>query len=96
MSGLRGGIEMSTHHALTIDLPEEAFDFVRGKVASGEYADASDVVRDSLGLMQVKTEVSDEQLRTEILPALEELDANPASGLTVEQVRAHFSEKRKS
>ena len=85
---------MSVSHPLTIDLPEEAFSFISAKLSSGEYANASDVVRDSLGQMQLWNEESDELLRAEVSPALEELDANPSRGLTIEQVKAHLAARR--
>jgi antitoxin ParD1/3/4 len=87
---------MSASHSITVELPEEAFDFISTKLSSGEYTNASDVVRDSLGQMQLRSEESDEQLRADVLPALEEFDADPSGGVTVEQVKAHLAARRES
>lgn len=55
---------------MNVSLPAEFIDFVEGAVASGEYGSASDVVRESLGLLRREKAVRDavavgiEQART--------------------------------
>jgi len=90
---------------LVITLPTRLADEVQAKVASGEFASESDVVQEGLLHLSadpdaarhgMSTEEFEAWLRAEALPALEDLDAEPSRGLTIEQVRAHLAETHKN
>jgi antitoxin ParD1/3/4 len=62
---------------------EEAIQFVRSKVASGEYASESDVIQ------EVLRQEAEERRRWErevLMPAHDRLMADPASAVPLEQV----------
>ena len=78
---------MADRHQLSVTLPDDLAEQVRAKVASGQYASESDVVIEALRTLQ-ETEQSVEQwLRTEVVQAYDELEANPASGVTLDELR---------
>jgi putative addiction module CopG family antidote len=74
---------------------EDAIEFVRSKVASGQYASAADVVRE--GLDALKREV-DEQERWEreiLAMAHDRVLVDPGSLLSVEEVERSLEAKRR-
>lgn len=88
---------------LTITVPAEIADAVRAKVASGEFDTAGDVLSTSFlhhfgdgrdVMLGLGDEAFDDLLRREVLPVLDALEADPGSGLSLEQVRASLAERR--
>ena len=69
----------------TFSLTEEQAAFIDQKVASGGYASGSEVVREGLREMQVRDEAIEAWLRQEVLPAIEEYDADPSTGIPAEE-----------
>lgn len=59
-------------------------DAVHAKVANGEYASESEVIRDGLRTME-------DWLRQDVGPVYDALKANPARAVTVDQVRARLA-----
>jgi putative addiction module CopG family antidote len=83
---------MPQSNVLEVNLPEEYLEFVRGKVASGEYRSASDFVHHS-----IQTMIEDEQElrrfeRDEVVAAYEESLADPSSAIPIDQVRRNLRE----
>ena len=80
---------MDDVRTITVTLPAEVVDRVEERVASGEYLSASDVVRD--GLKQLEGDKdwapSDEWLRREVLPVLDECERDPSRLLSSDEVR---------
>jgi putative addiction module CopG family antidote len=72
---------------MSITLPTQMAELVREKVASGEYASESEVVRDGLRSLMARDRALEEWLRTDVVRAYEELRANPDSGIPLRQVR---------
>jgi antitoxin ParD1/3/4 len=71
---------------------EEAIQFVRSKVASGEYASESDVIQ------EVLRQEAEERRRWErevLMPAHDRLMADPASAIPLEQVEKNFETRRR-
>ena len=68
---------MRTTQALTITLPHEMAQLVKQKVASGDYASDSEVLRDGLRALQARDEAMDAWLREEVRASMAELAANP-------------------
>jgi len=90
---------MESTRRLAIELPEEMAEAVEARVASGQYASASDVVQEGLRrLAQDEAPLLDEEmeqwLRTEVVARYDAVMAGREEGLTIEQVRANLAEAR--
>ena len=85
---------MRTTQQFSITLPNEMAELIRTKVASGEYASESEVIRDGLRTLAARDRAIEAWLRDEVVPAAEALRTEPARALTPEQVRAHLAKKR--
>lgn len=93
---------MPATQQLTITLPNETVEAVKLKVASGEFANESDVLNAGV-LHLILDEVDQTQgmgdeaftdwLRTEAVPVLEAMKADPSRGRTIEQVRVRLAEE---
>ena len=79
---------MRTTKQMSVTLPHEMADMVRAKVASGEYASESEVIRDGLRALAARDRAVEAWLREKVVPAYERLQADSDSALTPEQVRA--------
>jgi putative addiction module CopG family antidote len=77
---------MRSTHPLSITLPHDMATMVKGKVASGEYATESEVIRDGLRALLARDAVFEHWLRTEAAASYDEFAADPASGIAVEDV----------
>lgn len=85
---------MRTTHPISVTLPGELLELVKGKVRSGEYASDSEVVRDGLRLLAARDRVVESWLREEVVRAAEALAADASRGRSIDEVRAHLSRKR--
>jgi antitoxin ParD1/3/4 len=68
---------------------------VRAKVASGEYASESEVIRDGLRALQARDRAIEHWLRTEVVPAHQALKADPSSGLPLDDIRAGLEKRHR-
>lgn len=88
---------MRTTQQFSITLPNEMADAVKTKVAAGEYASESEVIRDGLRALMARDRAVENWLRQQVEPAYDALKANPARAVTVDQVRARLvAEHRKA
>ncbi len=71
-------------------------ELVRRKVASGEYADESDVINDSLALLEDHEQGIERWLREEIVPVCLAAEANPSTTLTSSELLADLDASRRS
>lgn len=78
---------MRSTQQFSITLPNEMADLVRAKVAAGEYATESEVIRDGLRTLLVRDRVVETWLREQVVPAYDALKATPTRGLTPDEVR---------
>ncbi len=78
---------MRSTRQLSITLPNEMADMVRTKVASGEYASESEVIRDGLRALQERDRAVERWLREEVVPAYDAMKADPSRGIPIEDVR---------
>ena len=69
---------MRTTQQLSITLPNEMADAVKEKVASGEYASESEVIRDGLRVLLARDRVVDQWLLEQVVPAYDALQADPS------------------
>ncbi|MDP2258907.1 MAG: type II toxin-antitoxin system ParD family antitoxin [Caulobacter sp.] len=79
---------MRTTRQMSITLPVEMADSVRAKVASGDYASESEVIREGLRALEAREEAVERWLRTEVVATCEAFRANPDSGIPAAEVRA--------
>ena len=79
---------------LSVTLPKEMAEWVRAKVASGEYASESEVIRDGLRLLAARDRAIDSWFRAEVVPAAQALADDPERALSAQQVRGHLARKR--
>lgn len=85
---------MRSTQQFSITLPHELADAVKAKVAGGEYATESEVIREGLRALMAKDRAVETWLRTEVVAAYDQLKADPSSALTIEQVRASLTAAR--
>ena len=82
---------MRTTQQFSITLPNEMADAVKIKVAAGEYASESEVIRDGLRALMARDRAVENWLRQEVAPAYDALKSDPARAVTVDQVRARLA-----
>ena len=69
-------------------------EFVRTKVASGDYASDSEVLRDALRVLRERDRAVEAWLRNEVIPAAQALRDDPSRALSADQVRAELKKSR--
>ena len=86
---------MRSTQQLSITLPNEMAKLVRAKVATGEYATESEVIRDGLRVLLARDRAMGEWLRDKVAPAYDALKANPSRALSAKHVRARLAAEHK-
>jgi antitoxin ParD1/3/4 len=86
---------MRSTQQLSITLPKEMAEMVRAKVAAGEYATESEVIRDGLRTLLVRDRAMEEWLREKVAPAFDAMRANPSQARSVKQVRTALAAKHR-
>ena len=82
---------MRSTQQLSITLPNEMANAVRAKVASGEYATESEVIRDGLRALLARDQAIERWLRDEVGAAYDALKAAPSRAVSAAQVRARLA-----
>jgi antitoxin ParD1/3/4 len=82
---------MRSTQQLSITLPNEMADLVRAKVAAGEYATESEVIRDGLRTLLARDRAVEAWLREQVAPAYDALKADPSRAVSVDDLRARLS-----
>jgi antitoxin ParD1/3/4 len=77
---------------LNLVLPEETVRTIEAKIAAGRYPDAEAMIQNALESLETEEDFSDDWIRREVLPALKALEADPSSGLTLEEAFANLDE----
>jgi antitoxin ParD1/3/4 len=70
----------------TVSLPSEQGRYIDRLVESGAFASASEVVRAGLRALEERDVAVERWLRTEVVQAYDELDADPGSAVPAEEV----------
>jgi antitoxin ParD1/3/4 len=86
---------MRTTRQMSITLSKELADKVKAKVASGEYATESEVIRDGLRALLARDRAVDHWLRDKVAPAYDGMKADPSRGVSVEDVRSLIENEHK-
>jgi antitoxin ParD1/3/4 len=76
-----------TTRQMSVTLPYEMADMVRAKVASGEYASESEVIREGLRALAARDRAVEAWLRDHVAPAYDRVQAEPGRALSPDQVR---------
>lgn len=76
---------MRTTQSLSITLPLDMAEMVKAKVASGEYASESEVIRDGLRTLAAQDAAVDRWLRGEVVEAYNAHKADPTRTVTLEE-----------
>jgi len=79
---------MRSTQPLSITLPHEMAQMVKAKVASGEYATESEVIRDGLRVLAARDAAVEKWLREEVAPTYDRVIADPL-GTTLPADTAH-------
>ncbi|HUQ37974.1 MAG TPA: type II toxin-antitoxin system ParD family antitoxin [Aestuariivirga sp.] len=87
---------MSAIEKRTISLPSEHATFIDAKVASGDYASASEVVRAGLRALQERDEAVERWLRDEVAPAYDKMKADSKRGVSAKKVFADIRARHAS
>ena len=87
---------MRTTQQFSITLPKEMADAVKSKVAAGEYASESEVIRDGLRVLMARDRAVEHWLHEQVGPAYDALKADPSRAITVDQVRARLAAEHKT
>jgi antitoxin ParD1/3/4 len=82
---------MRTTQQLSITLPTDMAEGIKAKVASGEYATESEVIRDGLRVLMARDRAVEHWLRDHVAPAYDALKADPSRAVSVKQVRARLA-----
>jgi antitoxin ParD1/3/4 len=82
---------MRTTQQLSVTLPNEMAAQVRAKVASGEYASESEVIRDGLRALQAREKALETWLHGEVVYAYDSLKDDPSRAQSLEGVRASLA-----
>ena len=91
---LSADFQMRSTQQMSITLPIDMAALVKAKVAAGEYATESEVIRDGLRALLARDRAMENWLRDEVIPAAVALKAEPDRALSTEQVREHMATKR--
>ena len=81
---------MRTTQQFSITLPKEMADIVKTKVAVGEYATESEVIREGLRALLNRDRAIETWLQNEVGSAYDALKSNPSRAITADQVRARL------
>lgn len=87
---------MRTTQQFSITLTHEMADLVRTKVASGEYASESEVIRDGLRALQFHERALNTWLREQVAPVYDAMMANPSRAVSIAKVRASLAAAHKT
>jgi putative addiction module CopG family antidote len=87
---------MRTTQSLSITLPLEMAQMVKDKVASGEYATESEVIRDGLRTLAARDAAVEKWLRDEVLPTMEALDAGKMGTVSLDEAFEGFNKRIKA
>jgi putative addiction module CopG family antidote len=85
---------------ISITLPHDMAAMVKAKVASGEYATESEVIRDGLRVLLARDVAVERWLQEEIAKSYDEHAADPSPGIPADKIMARLrtsyqSRKRK-
>ncbi len=82
---------MRTTQQLSITLPNDMALAVKSKVAAGEYATESEVIRDGLRALMARDRAMEHWLQGEVAAAYDASKADPTRAISIDQVRTRLA-----
>lgn len=82
---------MRSTQQFSITLPNEMAELVRAKVATGEYATESEVIREGLRALLAQDRAVESWLKDQVGPACDALMADPSRAVEVTDIRARLA-----
>ena len=82
---------MRTTQQFSITLPLEMAEAVKAKVAAGEYATESEVIRDGLRVQLARDRMMETWLREQVAPAFDAIKADPSRAVSIDAVRGRLA-----
>ncbi len=86
---------MRSTQQFSITLPNEMAELVRAKVAAGEYATESEVIREGLRALLAQDRAVEGWLKDQVGPAFDALKADPSRAVEVTGIRARLAAEHK-
>jgi putative addiction module CopG family antidote len=86
---------MRSTQQFSITLPNEMAQLVRTKVASGEYASESEVIRDGLRALQARDRAVENWLRKQVVAAYDAMKADPSRAVSGQDLRNALAAEHK-
>ena len=86
---------MRTTRQLSVTLPNEMASLVRARVASGEYASESEVVREGLRALSARERAVEDWLSQQAVPAYDAFKADPSRGIPLEDIQGAIGKRTK-
>jgi antitoxin ParD1/3/4 len=86
---------MRSTQQLSITLPTEMAEAIKSKVASGEYATESEVIRDGLRTLLARDRAVETWLQTQVGPAYDALKVDSSRVVTGEVLRKKLAAEHK-
>jgi Arc/MetJ-type ribon-helix-helix transcriptional regulator len=86
---------MAHSNRLNITLSDDAVQFIRSKLANGEYSSESEVINESQGALKDRAEEREAWERNVLMPSHDRLVANPSSAIPLEKVKQHLEARRR-
>ena len=86
---------MRTTQQFSITLSNTLADAVKSRVATGEYASESEVIRDGLRALMARDRAVEAWLTERVAPAYDALAADPSRAVSVDRVRARLAAEHK-
>jgi antitoxin ParD1/3/4 len=85
-----------TTQQFSITLPNEMADAVKSKVAAGEYATESEVIRDGLRALLARDRAVETWLQEQVGPAYDALKGDPSRAVSTADVRTMLAAEHKA
>ena len=82
---------MRSTQQFSITLPIQMAEAVKAKVAAGEYATESEVIRDGLRALMARDRALESWLVSQVAPAYDALKADPSRAVSIDEVRARLA-----
>ena len=81
---------MRTTQPISVTLPHDMAAMVKAKVASGDYATESEVIRDGLRALLARDAAMERWLREEVAASYDDHKAHPEKAIPASEVRARI------
>ena len=86
---------MRSTQQFSITLPNEMAEAVRAKVAAGQYATESEVIRDGLRALLARDRAVEDWLRGDVARAYDALKADRSTAVSMDRVKARLDTAHK-